>query len=523
MFFQVKEYSRTKNSLLNFMSGMGCQFMTLFLRFFVRTIFIYTLGKEYLGIDGLFSNIISMLSLTELGFGAAIGFRLYKPLAEKDETRIRILIKFFKKAYIVIGWAILIIGLLIVPLLPILIKDYSHLLDLKINVPLLFIIYLMQSVSTYWFFTYTTIIINASQKTYILYGITIFNDIAKSLIQIAILLIWKDFLLYVLAVVVYNFFGGWINAYIAHKLFPFAFRKESKKMERSEIKDIFKDCGALFLNKMNGVTLKVCDNFVLSSFIGIVIVGIYSNYVILLSAIGGIVSKFYRSMMASIGNLYATSSVSKSYGFFEVLNFSSIVLYGTVCAVVFLLFDDIIFAWLGKEYVIAQPCALLMGIEMVVSGLKGNLGQVRSATGAFRQKWFRPVMGIIINVAVSIALVKPFGICGVLAGTIIADVTTVLAVDPFVIHKYSFKRYKPTWYYYKKNITYLLVLSLLILGDYFICNLVKTNVLILDVVLHGMICCITIPVTFFFIYRNADYVLYIKLKGLGLIRIFNRK
>ena len=497
--------------------------MTLLLRFIVRTAFIYTLGKEYLGIDGLFSNIISMLSLTELGFGTAITFKLYKPIADKDETRIRVLIKFYKRAYIVIGIIILLLGLMLIPCLPILIKDYHHLQQLQINVPLLFVIYLMQSVSTYWFFAYTTIIITASQKTYILYAITIFNDIVKSSIQVAILLIWKDFLLYVLAVVVYNFFGGWVNAFVARKLFPYAFKKENKSMERAEVKDIIKDCGALFLNKMNGVTHKVCDNFVLSSFIGIAIVGLYSNYVLLMVASAGIIGKFYGSMMASMGNLFATSNVEKSYGFFEALNFSSILLYGTHAAIIFLLFDDIIRVWIGEDFVIPQPCALLMGIEMIVSGLKSNLGQVRSSTGAFRQKWFRPVLGIIINVALSIALVKPLGICGVLIGTIIADVSTVLAIDPFVIHKYSFQGYKPAWYYYKKNIIYVGILCVLMMIDFFVCQCLTTGVLLIDILLHGLVCLVSIPPVFLYLYRNTSYVQYIYAKGGYLARIVKNK
>lgn len=505
--------------MLNFMSGMGSQFVTLFMRFIVRTIFIYTLGKEFLGIDGLFSNIISMLSLTELGFGTAITYKLYKPIAEKNEQRIRVLIKFYKKVYIVIGTLILLLGLVLIPFLPILIKDYSQLQQLHINVPLLFLIYLMQSVSTYWFFAYTTIIITASQKSYILYSITIFNDIVKSSIQILILLVWKDFLLYVLAVVGYNFIGGWVNALLAKRLFPYAFMKEQESISRNEIKDLIKDCGALFLSKMNGVTLKVCDNFVLSSFIGITIVGVYSNYVLLLTASGGIISKFYRSMSASMGNLFATSNVQKSYHFFETLNFSTILLYGTFCSIVVLIFDDFIRLWLGEVFVIPQPCALLMGIEMLISGFKYNYGQVRSSTGAFRQKWFRPVMGVIINVVVSILLVKPFGICGVLVGTIVADVCTVLAVDPYVIHKYSFKAYTSVWTYYRKNLVYIMLLSATIFVDFCLCQSIKTGFLILDIVVHGIVCLASVPLVFLIVYRKTDHVIYIMNQGRNILKL----
>ena len=137
-------------------------------RFVVRTVFINTLGKSYLGINGYFSDILNMLSLTELGFDTAINFKLYKPLAEHDDKRVRVLMKFYKLAYRCVGIAILVLGLLIIPLLPILIKDYDQLELIGINIPLIYILYLLQSVSSYMFFAYRTAVMKANQKKYIL-------------------------------------------------------------------------------------------------------------------------------------------------------------------------------------------------------------------------------------------------------------------------------------------------------------------------------------------------------------------
>ena len=142
----MKKNSRTKNSILNLFSGLFGQLLITGLRFVVRTVFIQTLGRSYLGINGYFSDILSMLSLTELGFDTAINFKLYKPLAERDDKRVRILLKFYKLAYRVIGSVILLLGLVLIPFLPVLIKDYDRLASLGINIPLVFVLFLLQSV-----------------------------------------------------------------------------------------------------------------------------------------------------------------------------------------------------------------------------------------------------------------------------------------------------------------------------------------------------------------------------------------
>ena len=115
-------FSRTKNSVINIITGAGGQTFTLFLRFVTRTVFIHTLGKEYLGIDGLFSNILTMLTLTELGFDTALNFKLYKPLAERDDKRVRIILVFYRQIYSIIGVVIFALGILVIPLLPVLKK-----------------------------------------------------------------------------------------------------------------------------------------------------------------------------------------------------------------------------------------------------------------------------------------------------------------------------------------------------------------------------------------------------------------
>jgi O-antigen/teichoic acid export membrane protein len=426
--------------------------------------------------------------------------------------------KFYKQAYTVVGTVILIIGLCLIPSLHYLINDYDSLEALGINAVLIFVLYLLQSVSSYLFFAYRSAVIKADQKQYILniaeYGITILTNI----FQVVILLIWHDFVVYTASVIVFNILKNVVNAIIAQHLYPEAFIKDEDSISKEEVKGLFKDCGALFIYKANGVVLKATDNMVLSSFIGLEIVGMYSNYLLIYSSIKSFLNRFYSATKASMGNLYAEADVEKQYGFFQVMNFITIIFYGTAAVGVAVVADELINWWIGETYVIKQPFAILVGIEILFLGLKNNLGQVRNISGAFRQAWFRPVMGIIINLGVSIAMVKRYGIYGVIIGTITADLLTNFMVDPAIIHKYSFKNYKPVSEYYKKNVAYIAILVVIGTLDMFLCSVILPNHGIVSITLHVIICGVSVPSVFVLIYHKTPECRYLIKKSMGILK-----
>ena len=500
--------SRLQNSMLNLMTSIGGQFINILLKFITRTVFIYTLGKAYLGINGLFSDILVMLSITELGFDTALNFKLYKPLAEKDTARIRVLMKFYRQAYNCIGAVILIIGLCFIPLLPILIRDYDTLAPLGINATLVFILYLLQSVSSYLFFAYKSAVVKADQKSYILHVADYAVTIITSIVQILVLLIWKDFVVYTAMLILSNVCRSLVNATIAQKRYSTVFIKTDEKLDRAEIISLFKDCGALFIYKVNGVVLKATDNMVLSAFLGLTTVGLYSNYLLIYTTIKGLLNRFFTAIKASMGNMYAVSDVDKRYSFFETVNFISMILYGTACVGVIVVGDEFIRRWIGKDYVIPMPFAFLMGTEILFLGIKMNLQQIRNISGAFRQMWFRPVLGIIVNLGSSVILVQYIGIYGVILGTIIADITTNFLVDPFIIYKYSLEGFRPASAFYKKNGVYMLTLAAICAVDYMICLLVLPCRGWLSVILHAIICGISVPAGFMLIFSGTHEAQY---------------
>ena len=500
--------SRTKNTIINAATGMGTQLLITVIQFIARTVFIQCLGRSYLGINSLFSNILTMLSLTELGLDTAMNFKLYKPLAEGDVHRLQVLMKFYRRAYLVVGFVMIGLGLVLVPFLPVLIKDYDSVIALGINPVLIFLLFLAQSSMSYLFFASKSAILKADQKMYITNRVHLYVTLAVTIIQIITLKIYSNFILYtflsVLSVVILNL----ITAKIAVKQYPDVFENTDENINTDEVKGLFKDLGALFIFKANSVVVKATDNIVLSAFIGIDIVGQYSNYALFFSSINVFLNKIYGAIDASIGNLFATEKLEKRYSFFKVTNYLTIIIFGTAAVGLAICTDELIQTWIGQDYVIANRFATLIGIEMYLQGLKQNLMQIRNASGIFKQMWYRPLIGIIINIVVSVWLVNVYGINGVIIGTIASDICSNILFDPFIIYKHAFEGFKPVSEFYIKNSLYVMAIIMVYMVDKWLCSFICINQGWISVIVHIFICGMSVPLLLFLAFYRTDENIY---------------
>ena len=490
---QSKKNSRTKNTVLNFFSSVGGQLITILINLIVRTVFIKTLGKEYLGIDGLFANILQMLSLAEFGVGSAILFKLYDPIAKENHARIAVLMKFYKTMYRYIGMGVLVIGICLIPFLPVLIKDYNTLLELNINAALIFILYLLQSVSSYLFFAYKSAIISAHQKEYIISLVGYIFTVLFGIVKIIILLTVRRFEVYV-GIAIFSVIGqNYVCAKIANRMYPYINAATEDKVSKKEFIGTLKDCGALFLYKLNAVVLKATDNIVLSAFIGIDAVAYYSNYYIFYTTINTLIYRIFNAVSHSLGNLHTTNNIKHEYKVYEIVMLICSILGGTIGVGIAAVSDELILTWIGEEWVIVAPFAILMGVEAFSLPYKSAFSKYRSTMGLFQQAKFRPVAGMLVNLIVSILLVNVWGITGVIVGTIIADWTTVLWYDPIVIHRIGFKNSFPISKYYRKFILNNVIIVLVGIMDIWICQTVFTGWGWFSVIFHAGICAITVP------------------------------
>ena len=472
---------------------MGGQFLSILVHFVTRTVFIYTLGKAYLGINGLFSNVLQMLSLAEFGVGSAILYKLYDPIAKEDHHRITVLMKFYKNAYRVIGIAIAVIGVCLIPFLPMLISDYGKLEALHINAPFIFCLYLLNTVSSYLFFAYKSAIIKANQKEYYVNLIGYVFTIGAAILQIITMFLFHNFILYVIISILQIIGQNIACALLADRLYPYINDKTDDKLGKEELIGVVKDCGALFLYKSNSVVLKATDNIVISMFIGLGAVGEYSNYYILYGSLNSLLNKVYNSVSHSLGNLHTGTDREHEYNIFEVVVLITAILGGTAFVGIFVCADELVLSWIGSKWVLAQPFSVLMGLELYTLAFRIALSKYRTTMGLFQQAKFRPLAGMIINIIVSVALVRYWGICGVLVGTITADWTTMMWFDPIIIHKYGFEGVVSVKRYFAKYIKYFAIVCAVGAIDYLICTHVLVGYKWLSVIVHALICAITVP------------------------------
>ena len=512
--------SRTTNTLFNFTSSMGGQFLTILMHFIVRTVFINTLGKSYLGIGGLFNNILQMLSLAEFGVGSAIIYKLYEPLAKKDTKRIAVLMKFYKTVYRVIGLAVLTIGALLIPFLPVLIKNYERLEALHINAAFIFMLYLMKTVSSYLFFAYKSAIIKADQKQYLINVISYFFTLSATILQIISLILTRNFTLYVIIMIVQIISQNIVCARLADRMYPYINDPNTESLPKDEVREVFKDCGALFLYKLNGVVLKATDNIVLSIFLGLEMVAVYSNYYVLYTTLSTLFNQIFNSVSHSLGNLHACESEEKQYRIFKSTFLITAILGSTAGVGIFVVSNELVYSWIGGEWVLPQPFALLMGIEVFTLAFRLSISKFRTTMGLFQQAKFRPVAGMIINLVVSVALVNVLGIVGVLIGTVVSDWATMMWFDPIIIHKYGYKNKFPVRNYFFKLLKYLLTACLSGAIAYMICTHFMVGHGWLSVIVHAAIVVLIAPTAMFasaYGTEEGSYVAGMAMKSLNKV------
>ncbi len=488
--------SRTQNSALNLITGIGSSLLTVVLNFITRSIFINVLGTSYLGIEGLFTNILSMLSLAELGFGTAIVFKLYRPIEENNYPRIRVLMKLYRQVYLCIGAIILVLGLCLIPFLPLLIKDYATLNALNLNPVLIFLIYLLSSASSYWFFAYKTSFVEANQKSYLLTVIGYAISIANSLSQILVLVFTKNFVLYILVQAFFSVIRNLVFALVCDKRYPYLKEKTSERITKTEFKEVIKDCSALLLYRTNYAVIGATDSIVTSAFLGLNAVGLYANYVSVKTSVRTLLYTFFTSIHASLGSLHTAGNVQWSRLMFRVINFIVIWIYGIGAIGLTLLLDEFIGElWLSSQYVVTSwtihgqtiqtPIALLVGIEAFLAGQTFYCSSFRQAAGLFQQLKFRPVLSAIVNLIFSLLLVPRIGIAGCAISTIISMLTTDLIIDPIIIHKHVLKE-RPTKYFLR-NLLYKLVVVAAGLLTWWACGFVSLSGVV-GFILRGILC-----------------------------------
>lgn len=311
----MNKKSRTEYSILNIMTGLGGYMINTIIGLICRMVFTRTLAADYLGINGLFTNILTMLSLAELGIGSAIVFALYKPLAENDEEKIASLVKFYGSCYKVIGIVVAVIGVLLMPFLNLLIPEQPN---IKESIYLIYGLYLFNTATTY-FFSYRSSLIIAAQQNYIVIGINYFIAIIQSIIQMIWLIVTKEYIGYLIITSIGTMVYNVLISYIAKRKFPYIVKKNINPLIHEEKRELIQNVRALVVWKLSGLLVNSTDNIIITYFSGLATVGISSNYTLLTNTLNSLLNQFFNGITASVGNLNASESVEKKCRYFTRL------------------------------------------------------------------------------------------------------------------------------------------------------------------------------------------------------------
>jgi O-antigen/teichoic acid export membrane protein len=429
------ENSRLKNSALNFASGFLGRVLTILLNFVVRTIFIYCLNEAYLSVNGLYSNILTVLSLAELGFGSAMVYRMYAPVAVKDYQKTAALLQFYKKIYIIIGVVIFLLGLCVIPFMDYIIKDKPDISGLT----LYYILFLVNTSISYWFSSYKASVLYADQKEYIKTNVQNTMAILQSGLQIVLLLLFRKYLLYLLIQLVGNIF---LNLYVAHlvdKRYPEIQTYQGASLSAEERMQIRKDTEALVLSRFGHVALNGTDNIIISAVVGVLWVGRLSNYTLICDSVTSVLCQITAAITGSLGNFFATEDKHAGYALFKKVEFLNFWLYGFSFIALVTLLDPFVQIWAGGRFVLGLPISIAIAINFFVAGYMNTLWVFRSTLGLFKQGKFRPILVAILNIVLSIVLGRLWGVFGVLFATFLSRAAISLWYDPLILHRYGFE------------------------------------------------------------------------------------
>lgn len=489
--------SRIDNSIKNVKYTALTQAVNFLIVFISRKIFLKILSTEYLGLNGTFSNIITMLSLAELGLGSAICFCLYKPIYNKDEKLINSIMSFYKKAYNTIGVAVLLIGVALLPFLNFIVEELPDIEHIRI----IYLLFVVNSASSY-FFVYKKTLLIADQKQYISNVIHQTAVFFINLFQIIFLLITKNYFSYLIIMILGTLIQNIVVSVIVDKRYKFLDYKNALPLTKEKKKEIFKQIGAMSSHRVGGVVVNGTDNLIIAKCISVVSVGFYSNYFLIKNTLINVISLLFQSVTSSVGNLGARDNSDKRKAeVFDMLYLLAAIIIGFCSVALFILFNPFIEIWVGKNLLLDFRTMFIIVVNFYMLGMRQPVLCVRDALGVFWYDRYKPIFEAALNVAFSIPLAFRFGIFGVLLGTLMSTVLTSFWVEPKVLYKYGFK--KKLYSYFVKYFIYLAVTVLAGALSYYAVSFISSGNQYIDLLLKALTCSVITAIVFLLAYSRT--------------------
>ncbi len=504
--------SRTQKSFKNAAFGLGGQGIEIILKVIGRTIFIKYLAVEYLGVNGLFGEILTVLSLAELGIGSAIGYALYKPLREDNTKRIAALMKLYQKAYVVIGILVGVVGAVLIPFLHYIVKDPGPVENDLIKI---YIFYLFNTTISY-FYSYKSTLLTADQKNYMVLTVKEICNISRTVFQVVVLVLFRNFYLYLAVESFFIFTNNFVVSKIVDKKYEYLkTQKNDEKLDKKSIKEIFVNIKALSITKISTILVNSSDNTIMSAVCGIVETGLYSNYVMFTTLINTILSQFFSSLYPSIGNLNAEGDTKKSRDVFDGINLFGFWLYSFASIGVFVLVNDVITVWIGNKYTLSLAVVTVISLNVYMRGMHNNIWLFKDSYGLFKYGQYMSIATALINIGLSIWFGKLWGVFGILLATAISRLFTNTWYDPLMLFKHGFKT--SILRYYIEYIGYGIFAVCVALFTFKIAGLIQVNS-VFSLVEKFLIVVLIPNIIYFFAFFKTKRFSYVKERVLSLIK-----
>ena len=438
---------RTKKSARNMVVAMAMHLIAMILSFASRTVFAKLLATEYLGLSGLFTNIISVLSLSELGIGNVIIIHLYKPLAENDEEKVCRLMNFYRKAYTLIGVVVIACGVALMPFLDKLVKYDGSIPYLEFY----YLLFVLQAASSY-FFAYKRSLLTASQREYICSLVQQVFDAVMKVLQILFLWITRQYVAFLLVSIVTSIGSNLVISHITDKKFPYLKKNQSRQLDKTEAKGMFKNVSSMMLHKIGNTVINSTDNILISSMIGIIYTGLYSNYVLIMNMVTMLISICFNAVSASVGDYNARKTPQERKSLFDVMCFMGMWAYGMGAICFACLYQPTIQIWLGTEYLLDFKVVLVISVNFFINGLLRVPGTFSDVNELYVKTKFKPIAMAAINLVTSIIFLKLWDLVGVLVGTFVSYLFIGLWVDPWFLYRDVFQM--PVYKYFLSLLRY---------------------------------------------------------------------
>lgn len=507
---------RVINSLRNMTIGIAGQILIMIGSFITRTVFIYYLSIEYLGLSGLFTNLFTIFSIANLGIGTALTYSLYQPIAQKNFEKVSYLSRILDKSFKIIGIVIFCLGLAAFPFLEILVTSDEPIEHLN----LIYFIYLFNFVFPYFIGYSSRAVITAHQKEYIYLRANYITVICADILQIIVLITTENFLPYLIVQTVCFSIMYIFMRYKSFQLLPYLKVRSTVSISKKERNSIINNIkGSIFYN-FGFVVTNGTDNILMSAFIGIKQVGLYANYNFLITAVQAIIRQLFLSLVASVGNLNVLGTNDRKKFIFNVLFFSNFWFFGLCAISLFILSDAFIVLWIGENYLLSDLTVFLIVVNFYLVGMQTASNTFRSALGLFWYGRYSPIITSLVNLIISLVLVQEFGINGIFVGTTLSILLVGLWFDPLIVFKYGLNTSFTS--YFKNYLTYFVSVVLAGYLTYLFCVTIELEGLVGFTLKCAV--CLTVPNLIFllFFYKTNEFkYLYNIFKNIVTNKIFN--